>query len=138
MKITKLFTKFFESEKAGGLILVLVTSVSLCLANSHLQTQYIAFWHHPLGTHTIVDWVNDGLMAIFFLLIGLELEREIYQGELSDIKSASLPIVGALGGMVIPAGIFMLFNFGTPTQAGAGIPMATDIAFAVGILSIAA
>ncbi len=136
MKITKLFTKFFESEKAGGLILVLVTSVSLCLANSHLQTQYIAFWHHPLGTHAIVDWINDGLMAIFFLLIGLELEREIYQGELSDIKSASLPIVGALGGMVIPAGIFMLFNFGTPTQAGAGIPMATDIAFAVGILSL--
>lgn len=136
MEITKLFTKFFESEKAGGLILVLVTIVSLCLANSHLQTQYIAFWQHPLGTHSIVDWINDGLMAIFFLLIGLELEREIYQGELSDIKSASLPIVGALGGMLIPAGIFMLFNFGTATQAGAGIPMATDIAFAVGILSL--
>lgn len=136
MEITKLFTKFFESEKAGGLILVLVTIVSLCLANSHLQTQYIAFWHHPLGTHVIVDWINDGLMAIFFLLIGLELEREIYQGELSDLKSASLPIIGALGGMLIPAGIFMLFNFGTQTQAGAGIPMATDIAFAVGILSL--
>jgi len=136
MEITKLFTKFFESEKAGGLILVLVTIVSLCLANSHLQTQYIAFWHHPLGTHAIVDWINDGLMAIFFLLIGLELEREIYQGELSDLKSASLPIIGAFGGMLIPAGIFMLFNFGTQTQAGAGIPMATDIAFAVGILSL--
>jgi len=136
MKSTKLFSKFFESEKAGGLILVMVTALSLCLANSQIQTQYIAFWHHPVGTHPIVDWINDGLMAIFFLLIGLELEREIYQGELSDLKSASLPIIGALGGMLIPAGIFMLFNFGTPTQAGAGIPMATDIAFAVGILSL--
>ncbi len=75
-------------------------------------------------------------MSIFFLLIGLELEREIYQGELSDIKNASLPIFGAIGGMLVPAGIFLLLNFGTNTQAGAGIPMATDIAFAIGILSL--
>jgi NhaA family Na+:H+ antiporter len=75
-------------------------------------------------------------MTIFFLLIGLELEREIYHGELSDIKNASLPIFGALGGMLVPAGLFLLLNFGTDTQAGAGIPMATDIAFAIGILSL--
>jgi NhaA family Na+:H+ antiporter len=75
-------------------------------------------------------------MAIFFLLIGLELEREIYEGELSDIRNASLPIVAALGGMLVPAGIFMLLNYGLPTQAGTGIPMATDIAFAIGILSL--
>lgn len=75
-------------------------------------------------------------MTIFFLLIGLELEREIYQGELSKIKNASLPIFGAIGGMLIPAGLFLLFNFGTDTQSGAGIPMATDIAFAIGILSL--
>jgi NhaA family Na+:H+ antiporter len=136
MKLTKLFSEFFESEKAGGLILVFVTVISLLLANSAWQTGYISFWNTDLGGHSIVQWVNDGLMAIFFLLIGLELEREIYQGELSNIKNASLPIFGALGGMMVPAGIFLLFNFGTNTQAGAGIPMATDIAFAIGILSL--
>ena len=83
-----------------------------------------------------MHWINDGLMTIFFLLIGLELEREIYHGELSDIKNASLPIFGAIGGMLVPAGLFLLLNFGTDTQAGAGIPMATDIAFAIGILSL--
>lgn len=136
MKITKLFNDFFESEKAGGLILVFVTIISLLLANSPFQVNYINFWHSNIGGHSITHWINDGLMTIFFLLVGLELEREIYQGELSDIKNASLPIFGALGGMLVPAGIFMLINFGTDTQAGAGIPMATDIAFAIGILSL--
>jgi len=136
MRLTRLFNEFFNSEKTGGLILVFVTVLSLGLANSIWQTEYINFWHYDLGGHSIVNWINDGLMTIFFLLIGLELEREIYQGELSDIKNASLPIFGAMGGMIIPAGIFLLFNFGTDTQAGAGIPMATDIAFAIGILSL--
>lgn len=136
MKLTRLFSEFFESEKAGGLILVFVTIVSLVLANSAFQTGYINFWHHDIGGHSLVHWINDGLMAIFFLLIGLELEREIYQGELSSLKNASLPIFGALGGMLVPAGIFLLLNFGTDTQSGAGIPMATDIAFAIGILSL--
>lgn len=136
MKLTKLYKEFFDSEKAGGLILVFVTVLSLVLANSAWQTNYINFWHFNLGGHSVVHWINEGLMTIFFLLIGLELEREIYKGELSDIKNASLPIVGALGGMLIPAGIFLVLNFGTATQAGAGIPMATDIAFAVGILSL--
>jgi NhaA family Na+:H+ antiporter len=136
MKMTKLFRDFFKSEKAGGLILVFATIISLWLANSAYQTQYVGLWHHQLGSHTFVEWINDGLMAIFFLLIGLELEREIYHGELSRFKSAALPIFGAFGGMVIPAALFLLFNFGTTTQAGAGIPMATDIAFAIGILSL--
>lgn len=136
MKLAKLFTEFFESEKAGGLILVFVTVVSLLLANSAFQTGYIHFWHYEIAGHSMVHWINDGLMMIFFLLIGLELEREIYQGELSNLKNASLPIFGALGGMLIPAGIFLLLNFGTKSQAGAGIPMATDIAFAIGILSL--
>ena len=136
MKLTDLFNDFFESEKSAGLILVFVTFISLGLANSPWQTDYINFWNFDFGGHSIVHWINDGLMTIFFLLIGLELEREIYHGELSDIKNASLPIFGALGGMLVPAGIFLLFNFGTSTQAGAGIPMATDIAFAVGILSL--
>ncbi|MDI1321251.1 MAG: Na+/H+ antiporter NhaA [Algoriphagus sp.] len=136
MKLTKLFKEFFNSEKAGGLVLVFVTILSLGLANSSLATNYIHFWNIDLGSHTLVQWINDGLMTIFFLLIGLELEREIYQGELSDIKKAALPIFGALGGMLIPASIFLLLNFGTDTQSGAGIPMATDIAFAIGILSL--
>jgi NhaA family Na+:H+ antiporter len=136
MKLTRLFIEFFNSEKAGGLILVFVTILSLLLANSPWQAGYINLWHFDLGGHSIVHWINDGLMTIFFLLIGLELEREIYQGELSDIKNASLPFFGALGGMLVPAGLFLLLNYGTDTQSGAGIPMATDIAFAIGILSL--
>ncbi len=136
MKLTKTFTAFFESEKAGGILLLLVTLLSLCLANSTFQVPYIAFWETPIGDHSITHWINDGLMTIFFLLIGLELEREMYQGELSSIKNAALPIFGALGGMVVPAGIFLALNYGTLTQNGAGIPMATDIAFAIGILSL--
>ncbi len=136
MKLTKLYYEFFSSEKAGGIILVFATILSLALANSPLQKDYIGFWHINLGGHSIVHWINDGLMTVFFLLIGLELEREIYKGELSNIKNASLPIFGALGGMLVPAGIYLLFNYGTSTQSGAGIPMATDIAFAIGILSL--
>ncbi|HCT30788.1 MAG TPA: Na+/H+ antiporter NhaA [Bacteroidales bacterium] len=136
MILTRLYKEFFFSEKTGGLILVFVTVLSLGLANSAWQIDYINFWHFDLGGHSIVHWINDGLMTIFFLLIGLELEREIYHGELSDIKNASLPIFGAIGGMLVPAGLFLLLNFGTDTQAGAGIPMATDIAFAIGILSL--
>jgi len=136
MKLTRLFKEFFGSEKAGGLILVFATIISLLVANSAMQAEYVKIWSCELGGHSVVHWINDGLMTIFFLLIGLELEREIYQGELSDIKNASLPIIGAIGGMLVPAGIFLLFNFGTVSQAGAGIPMATDIAFAIGILSL--
>jgi len=136
MKLTRLFNEFFNSEKASGLILIFVTILSLVLANSPLQTPYLKIWQYDIGGHNIVHWINDGLMTIFFLLIGLELEREIYFGELSNIKNASLPILGALGGMLVPAGIFLIFNYGTNTQSGAGIPMATDIAFSIGILSL--
>ena len=136
MKLRKSFHEFFESEKAGGLILVFVTIVSLVLANSAFQSNYLKIWNFDIAGHSFVHWINDGLMAIFFLLIGLELEREIYHGELSSFKNASMPIFGALGGMLVPAGIFMALNFGTETQSGAGIPMATDIAFAIGIMSL--
>lgn len=136
MILTTLYKEFFNSEKAGGLTLLLATLLSLVLANSPWQVEYIGFWQTNLGGHSIVHWINDGLMAVFFLLIGLELKREISSGELSNIKNASLPIFGALGGMLVPAGIFLLLNFGTHTQSGAGIPMATDIAFAIGILSL--
>lgn len=136
MRLTKLFKEFFDSEKAGGLILIFATALSLILANSQWQGSYTEFWATDWGGHSITHWINDGLMAIFFLLIGLELEREIYEGELSDIRNASLPIFAALGGMLVPAGIFMMLNYGLPTQSGTGIPMATDIAFAIGILSL--
>ena len=136
MIITKLFREFFESEKAGGFTLIACTLLSLFLANSIWSENYLHIWHYQLGNHSIEHWINDGLMTIFFLLIGLELEREIYGGKLSNIKNALLPISGALGGMLIPAGLFLFLNFGTKTQAGVGIPMATDIAFALGILSL--
>jgi NhaA family Na+:H+ antiporter len=136
MKATKLFKEFFDSEKAGGIVLIACTIFSLILANSNIGTSYHDFFQTQFAGHSTEHWINDGLMTIFFLLIGLELEREIYQGELSNIKDALLPIFGALGGMFVPAGIFLLFNYGTVTQSGAGIPMATDIAFALGILSL--
>ena len=136
MKATQLYKDFFESEKSGGLVLIAFTLISLAIANSAFGNLYLHFWETTFAGHSIEHWINDGLMTIFFLLIGLELEREIYQGELSNIKDALLPIFGAIGGMIIPATIFLLFNFGTETQSGAGIPMATDIAFALGILSL--
>ena len=136
MTINKLFKDFFDSEKVGGLILIGCTILSLTLANSNFGADYHHFLQTQFAGHSIEHWVNDGLMTIFFLLIGLELEREIYKGELSNFKDALLPIFGALGGIILPAGLFMLFNFGSATQSGAGIPMATDIAFALGILSL--
>lgn len=136
MKATQLYKDFFESEKASGLVLITFTLISLLIANSGFGAAYTHLWETNFAGHSIEHWINDGLMTIFFLLIGLELEREIYKGELSQIKDALLPIFGALGGMIVPAALFLLFNFGTNTQSGAGIPMATDIAFALGILSL--
>ncbi|HET9913613.1 MAG TPA: Na+/H+ antiporter NhaA [Anaerolineales bacterium] len=141
-KLTQLFTEFFESERSSGIVLILCTIIAIVVANSPFGKSYLDFWHIKLGLETIAlnqtleHWVNDGLMAIFFLLIGLEIEREIYIGELSDLKSASLPIIAAIGGMAVPALFYFLFNQGTETQAGIGIPMATDIAFALGVLAL--
>lgn len=134
--ITRLFKEFFQNEKAGGIVLITCTVLSLILANSDYSTGYVGFWEMPLGSHTLTEWINDGLMAIFFLMIGLELEREIYQGELSNLRDAALPGIAALGGMLVPAGIYLIFNAGTPASGGAGIPMATDIAFALAVLSL--
>jgi len=136
MRVTKLFSAFFHSEKSGGIVLVLCTALSLIITNSTWGEGYLDFWNMNVAGHSLSHWINDGLMAIFFLLIGLELEREIYIGELSNPKEAMLPVFGAIGGMLVPAGIYMVFNYGTPHQSGAGIPMATDIAFAIGILSL--
>ncbi len=136
MSVTRLFKEFIDSEKSGGLVLIFCTILSLILANSFFGIDYQNFWKTTIGNESLEHWINDGLMTIFFLLIGLELEREIYVGELSKIKDALLPIFGAIGGMLVPAGVYLLFNYGTVTQSGAGIPMATDIAFALGVLSL--
>ncbi|RYY67143.1 MAG: Na+/H+ antiporter NhaA, partial [Chitinophagaceae bacterium] len=136
MKLTKIFHAFFNSEKSGGLILIACAVLSLILANSGIKNSYINFWNTSLNGHTYTHWINDGLMAIFFLLIGLELEREVYIGELSNVKNAMFPAIAALGGVAIPALIYTAFNYGTALQSGAGIPMATDIAFAIGVLSL--
>ena len=117
MKTSKLFKDFFESEKSAELVLIGCTILSLTLANSSFSTNYLDFFHMQIAGHSATHWINDGLMTIFFLLIGLELEREIYKGELSNLKGALLPIIGAFGGMLIPAGLFLLFNFGTTTQS---------------------
>jgi NhaA family Na+:H+ antiporter len=134
--LSNTFDRFFDSEKAGGNLLIACTVLSLAVANSPLGSPYLAFWQSQFGALTIEHWVNDALMAVFFLLIGLELERELYVGELSDLRSALLPVVGAVGGMLAPALIHFSLNWGTPTQAGIGIPMATDIAFALAVLAV--
>lgn len=132
----KIFIDFFESEKSGGLTLIFFTVISLFLANSAFQESYLRFWENKFGGLTLEHWVNDALMAIFFLLIGLELKREFQIGELSSLKKATLPIFSALGGMLVPALIYLFYNFKQPTANGFGIPMATDIAFALGVLSL--
>lgn len=136
LKPTNLFLDFFKSEKSSGIVLILVTILSLYITNSSAQDSYLSFWHKDLFGFSIEHWVNDVLMSFFFLLIGLELKREFKGGELSSLKKASLPVFGAIGGMLIPAAIYLYFNFGTDTQSGYGIPMATDIAFALGALSL--
>jgi Na+:H+ antiporter, NhaA family len=136
LKLTTLFKDFFESEKSSGLILLICTAVSLLLSSSSFQEIYFSLLHISFAGSTLTHWVNEGLMSIFFLLIGLELERELYNGELSNKKNALLPLIGALGGMIVPALVYLYFNYGTTLQSGAGIPMATDIAFALAILSL--
>lgn len=135
MLLTKLFSDFTNNERASGIVLIACTIVSLAAAN--LIPGYNDFWHLQLGTHTLTHWINDGLMTIFFLLIGLELEREVYCGELSTVRSAALPAFAALGGMVVPAAIYYTINIQSGDVAGVGIPMATDIAFALAVLSLA-
>jgi Na+:H+ antiporter, NhaA family len=136
MKLTNLFNEFFKSEKSAGLILIFCTIFSLILANSTFGLSYFHFWHLTIFSKPVEFWINDGLMTVFFLLVGLEIEREIYTGELSDIKKSLLPVFAAAGGMIFPALIHFIFNRGTIFQGGFGIPMATDIAFSLGILSL--
>jgi NhaA family Na+:H+ antiporter len=133
--------RFLQSDATAGVLLLLCVAVSLLLANSAWGDQYAGFWQLslPVGTvlpFTLSAWINDGLMAVFFLLVGLEIKGELLYGALSDRKKATLPVLAALGGAVLPAVIFGICNQGQPTAVGWGIPMATDIAFALGLLSL--
>lgn len=134
--LSSTFNDFFDSEKSSGILLIICTAIALLLTNSSIGSSYLGLWERHVGSLSLEHWINDALMAIFFLLIGLELERELYSGELSHLRNALLPIFAAVGGMVAPALIHLSLNAGTPTQAGIGIPMATDIAFALGVLAI--
>jgi len=140
----KPFKDFLRSEQIGGVILIFCVIISLTIANSNLGTAFESLLTTKLGFSTsaiqleysISLWINDGLMAIFFLLVGLEIKREIIEGELSSPQKAAMPIFAALGGMLFPACIYALINSNTPTINGWGIPMATDIAFALGVISL--
>lgn len=140
----KPFRDFFRSEQIGGIILIFCVIISLIIANSPLGIGFEDLLETSIGfsyadlqlEYSLSLWINDGLMAVFFLLVGLEIKREIIEGELSSTQKAAMPIFAALGGMLIPAGIYFLFNSNTPASQGWGIPMATDIAFALGVISL--
>lgn len=140
----KSFPEFFKSESTGGIILICCVFVSFIIANTNLATPFQALLDTEAGLHTdaihlrypILLWINDGLMAIFFLLVGLEIKRELVEGEISTPQKAALPILAALGGVLAPAGIYFLLNGGTQTASGWGIPMATDIAFAIAVITM--
>ncbi|WP_224746677.1 Na+/H+ antiporter NhaA [Mucilaginibacter rigui] len=132
----KQFAEFIRSYATGGGILIVCVIVSLIIGNTGLHTSFNHTLDTPIGSYTSLTWINDGLMAIFFLLVGLEIKDEVLNGELSDKHSATLPVFAALGGMLVPAGIYAIINLHTATSSGWGIPMATDIAFVVAIISI--
>lgn len=136
MYIPETLRRFARSEQFGGVLLIGCTVVSLALANSPLSQTWIGLWHMKLGPMSIEHWINDALMAVFFLMIGLELERGIYVGELSQWRKALLPAFAAVGGMVAPAMVHFAFNAGTDAVPGFGIPMATDIAFALAVMAL--
>lgn len=136
--------EFVHKEASSGLLLMACTIVALVLANSPMHDVYDAVLHHKytIGsgffsiTHSLQHWINDGLMALFFFMVGLEIKREILVGELADRKQAILPIAAAIGGMVVPALIYAAINSGSDALSGWGVPMATDIAFAMGVLAL--
>ncbi|MCU0563542.1 MAG: Na+/H+ antiporter NhaA [Desulfobacterales bacterium] len=137
-------TRFLHVQSTSGIVLLVATAAALVLANSPLAGPVSAFWKTPVGlkigsiefVHSLRHWINDGLMALFFFVVGLEVKREIAVGELRELRLAALPIAAALGGMVVPAGIYLLLQGGGPAARGWGIPMATDIAFVVGCLAL--
>lgn len=143
-RLVKPFQEFAKLESSGGIVLIISTILALILANSALSKIYHNIWQTKLtitlGQFTLTEplllWINDGLMALFFLVVGLEIKREILEGELSSFKHAALPVAAALGGMIFPAILYYAINAGEPSAHGWGIPMATDIAFSLGVLTL--
>jgi Na+:H+ antiporter, NhaA family len=143
-RLVRPFQEFADLEASGGLLLIGCTVAALVWANSPFAGSYFHFWHMDLTFGRIGGllakplhfWINDGLMALFFLLVGLEIKRETLVGELASFRKAALPIAAAFGGMIVPAGLYVVFNHGGPGAAGWGMPMATDIAFALGVLAL--
>ena len=143
-RIVRPFQDFAAKASSGGILLIVATVVALVWANSPFGESYEALWRTKLTvglgefslSKDLTHWINDGLMAVFFLVVGLEIKREILVGELSSARNAALPVVAALGGALVPALIYAAFNAGTEGAAGWGIPMATDIAFALGVLAL--
>src|SRR4051812_40120683 len=133
-----------SAQSSGGILLMVSAVIALVWANSPWGDSYATFWHAGVGINvfgrgrgmSLEHWVNDGLMVIFFLLVGLEIKRELLLGELASVRRAALPVAAAVGGMAVPALIFAAANFRGPGASGWGIPMATDIAFAVGVLAL--
>lgn len=142
LDITKAIKDFVETEQSGGIVLICCAIIALIFSNTSLSHSWFNFWEFEFGFiqlglyKSLLHWVNDGLMAIFFLLVGLEIKREIVEGELSSIKKSMLPIFAACGGMIAPALIYSFINIHAETIKGWAIPMATDIAFALGVLSL--
>ncbi len=141
----QIIDEFIQRESSAGILLIFTTLLALAFSNSFLAPLYQGFLHIPVGIRigpleldkSLYHWVNDGLMAIFFLLIGLEVKREILEGHLSSVREAALPGIAAVGGMAVPALVYLVFNLGDPVAVkGWAIPTATDIAFALGILSL--
>jgi NhaA family Na+:H+ antiporter len=143
-RVLRPFQQFIATEAASGIVLLAVTAAALGWANSPWAASYHHLWEIPFTigmpgfglTMSLHHWVNDGLMAVFFLLVGLEIKREVLVGDLSTRRSATLPVAAALGGMLVPAALYALLNAGGEGSAGWGVPMATDIAFALGILAL--
>jgi Na+/H+ antiporter NhaA len=143
-KILNPFLYFFKNEAASGVILLICAIIAMIIANSnfapiydHTLHRYITIGYKEFSlSMSVLHWINDGLMAIFFFVVGMEIKREVVIGELKSVKKTILPIAAAIGGMIVPAIIYVLFNYNEPTITGWGIPMATDIAFALGILSL--
>jgi NhaA family Na+:H+ antiporter len=128
---------FFKNDSAGGILLVVATAAAMILANSSLSDVYLGFLHTKVVGMSLSHWINDGLMAVFFLLIGLEVKRELLEGALKTRESAILPAVAAVGGMLVPALVYASFNMDNPvTLDGWAIPAATDIAFALGVMAL--
>ena len=127
---------FFQRDSFAGILMLLCAAVSLTLSNTSLGAYYQWLWSYSLMGHPVAHWINDGLMAVFFLLIGLELKRELLIGQLRTFERAMLPAVAAIGGMILPAFIYIFINLGLPSQNGFAIPLSTDIAFVIGILAL--